>query len=408
MNYDSQVRAYLALATRRELSPSQALDLLTRAESPMDAWEAYRQEHDLAKDLPDRLINALIVRGWDIITPISPQWNPLLSKIHHPPLYLYARGNVELLRAPCVAMVGSRSATETGRAIAHKMAGELTQAGWVIVSGMALGLDGAAHRGALAAGGKTIAVLGTGLDICYPPAHEALMEEIGQKGLLITERPPGSKPLARYFPQRNRIVAGLSQGVVVIEAGAHSGARITANLALEEGRELMAVPCTPGGDLSYTPNQILQDGGHPVTCAADVMDILARSAMPQPKPNARPRPRKLPQEKPGEAEAPKAKKAAEPKAKKAAASPAPQTGKTKKAAQPKAAEKTEAPAPLQAEALSPEEQAVLARLKEGQAHFDELAELLDIQPGKLAGCMTLLKARNLIRVLPGLVYEINS
>jgi len=390
MNYDAQVRAYLALATRRELTNAQARDLLALAESPVAAWEAYRDENHLAKDLPDRLVAALLRRGWEMITPISPQWNPLLSQIHNPPLYLYAKGQVDLLRAPCVAMVGSRSATETGRTIAHKMAGELAQAGWVIVSGLALGLDGAAHRGALDADGKTIAVLPTGLDLCYPPQHRELMEEISQKGLVITELPPDSKPLARYFPQRNRIVAGLSQGVVVIEAGAHSGARITANLALEEGRELMAVPCTPTGSLSYTPNQILQDGGHPVTCAADVMSILACSAMPQPKANSRARPRKLPDVPKAMPKEPKAKREKPPESKAAIM----------------AEEKTVSKA-LPAN-LSPEEAAIMKRLENGQANFDELAELLDIHPGKLAGCMTMLKAKGLIRALPGLVYEINQ
>jgi len=176
MNYDAQVRAYLALATRRELTNAQARDLLALAESPVAAWEAYRDENHLAKDLPDRLVAALLRRGWEMITPISPQWNPLLSQIHNPPLYLYAKGQVDLLRAPCVAMVGSRSATETGRTIAHKMAGELAQAGWVIVSGLALGLDGAAHRGALDADGKTIAVLlpDTGLRYLSTPMFAEL------------------------------------------------------------------------------------------------------------------------------------------------------------------------------------------------------------------------------------------
>ena len=159
-----------------------------------------------------------------------------------PPLLLYLQGDASLLHAPCLAVVGSRRPSAQGRDNAHRFAKVLAGQGWTIVSGLAAGVDGAAHEGALAAGGRTIAVVGTGVDRVYPPSHRNLAHRIAETGLLVSELCLGTPPLAPNFPQRNRIIAGLSRGTLVVEAALRSGSLITARLASEAGREVLAIP----------------------------------------------------------------------------------------------------------------------------------------------------------------------
>jgi len=159
-----------------------------------------------------------------------------------PPLLLYLQGDAALLASPCLAVVGSRRPTAQGRDNARRFAQVLAGQGWTIVSGLAAGVDGAAHEGALAAGGRTIAVVGTGLDRVYPPSHRALAHRIAETGLLVSEFCLGTPPLSANFPQRNRIIAGLSRGTLVVEAALRSGSLITARLASESGREVLAIP----------------------------------------------------------------------------------------------------------------------------------------------------------------------
>lgn len=166
---------------------------------------------------------------------------PLLHSAD-PPLLLYLLGDAALLNAPSLAIVGSRKPSAQGRDNARQFASTLAGQGWTIVSGLAAGVDGAAHEGALAAGGRTIAVIGTGIDRVYPPSHRTLAHRIAEQGLLISELPLGAPPLAAHFPQRNRIIAGLSRGTLVVEATLRSGSLITARLASESGREVMAIP----------------------------------------------------------------------------------------------------------------------------------------------------------------------
>lgn len=171
-------------------------------------------------------------------------------------------------------MVGARRATTYGREVAEYLGRELGAAGVWVVSGMARGVDAAAHRGALAGGGPTAAVWGCGPDRVYPPEHDGLAEEIAAAGCLISEYPPGTAPLARHFPERNRIIAGLAQVLVVVEAGERSGSLISARLALEEGREVMAVPGSVFSRLSAGPNGLLRAGAAPVVSASDVLEVL--------------------------------------------------------------------------------------------------------------------------------------
>jgi DNA processing protein len=206
----------------------------------------------------------------------DPHFPGRLRSIHDPPpgLFLRGRGGVDALSAPAVAVVGARACSDYGAHVARSLARELAAAGVVVISGLARGVDGWAHRGCLEAAGSTVAVLGCGIDRDYPRAHSSLAGEIQQGGLLVSEYPPGVAPAPWRFPARNRIVAGLALATVVVEARERSGALITADLALEEGREVLAVPGEITSALSQGANALLRLGATPVTCAADVLEAI--------------------------------------------------------------------------------------------------------------------------------------
>jgi DNA processing protein len=201
---------------------------------------------------------------------------PLLAAIHDPPTQLYVRGDEEssILAFPTVAIVGARSCSAYGRSVARSLARDLGAAGLVVVSGMARGIDGEAHRGALEGGGRTVAVLGCGIDRDYPAAHAELARRICVAGLVVSEYESGVEPAPWRFPARNRIIAGLCAATVVVEARERSGALITADFALEEGREVLAVPGEITSSLSAGTNALLRLGAIPVTCAADVLELF--------------------------------------------------------------------------------------------------------------------------------------
>lgn len=202
-----------------------------------------------------------------------------LRTIHDPPPGIFVRGHgpLDLLERPCVAVVGARACSPYGTAVALAFGRELAAAGVVVVSGLARGVDAAAHRGALDAG-KTVAVLGCGVDRDYPRAHAALAAAIAQRGLILSEYPPGVEPAPWRFPARNRLVAGLSTATVVVEARERSGALITADLALDEGREVLAVPGEITSHLSRGVNQLLRLGATPATCVDDVLSAIGIEA----------------------------------------------------------------------------------------------------------------------------------
>jgi DNA processing protein len=212
---------------------------------------------------------------------------PLLHAIHGPPERLYLRGNgdVELLERPAVAIVGARACSPYGRHAARMLGRELARAGVVVVSGLARGVDGDAHRGALEAGGDTVAVLGCGIDRDYPAAHARLARAIAERSLIVSEYEPGVEPSPWRFPARNRIIAGLCSATVVVEARERSGALITADFALDEGREVFAVPGEITSPLSAGTNALLRLGATPLTAASDVLEALGiEPAPPQPRP----------------------------------------------------------------------------------------------------------------------------
>ncbi|ROH85813.1 DNA-protecting protein DprA [Pseudomethylobacillus aquaticus] len=212
--------------------------------------------------------------GNHLITLADAEYPQALLEIPDPPALLYGKGQLALLKRPALAVVGSRNATPQGIKNAEAFARALGQQGHCIVSGLALGIDGAAHRGALDTPGGTIAVVGTGLDIVYPSRHLALARQIVEHGLLLSEFPLGTPSRAAHFPQRNRLISGLSRGCLVVEANLHSGSLITARLAAEQGREVFAMPGSIHSPLSKGCHQLIKQGAKLVDDLADILSEI--------------------------------------------------------------------------------------------------------------------------------------
>ena len=206
--------------------------------------------------------------GW-----LEPAYPVPLAAIEDAPPLVTVRGEVALLTKRNVAVVGARNASANGRALAEAIARDLGKAGFVVPSGLARGIDAAAHKGALATG--TVAVLAGGIDVCYPPEHRALFDAVAAQGALVAELPPGTEPLARHFPRRNRIISGLAEGVVVVEAALRSGSLITARLAGEQGREVFAVPGSPLDPRCHGSNNLIRQGAALTESAEDVLRALS-------------------------------------------------------------------------------------------------------------------------------------
>ena len=202
----------------------------------------------------------------------DPDYPELLTHLDNAPPAIMVRGNVELLQRNPVAMVGARNASAGACRFARTLAYELSEGGFAVVSGLARGIDTAAHVGSI--DGGTIAIIAGGVDIAYPPENRELQEAIAERGLLIAEMPPGTEPRARHFPYRNRIIAGLALGTVVIEAAPKSGSLITARLAAEAGREVMAIPGSPLDPRSHGCNQLIREGATLVQNAAEIAELL--------------------------------------------------------------------------------------------------------------------------------------
>ena len=216
------------------------------------------------------------VNGTDqhILTLADPDYPPNLLEIPDPPSIIFVRGNPALLRNPGLAMVGSRNATPQGMQTAESFARYLAGQGLAIISGLALGIDAAAHRGALAAGGQTIAVIGTGTDRLYPARNKELALEIARTGAIVSEFPLGTPASAGNFPRRNRIISGLSRGVLVVEAAPESGSLITARMAAEQGREVFAIPGSIHSPVSRGCHKLIKQGAKLVETAQDVLEEL--------------------------------------------------------------------------------------------------------------------------------------
>jgi DNA processing protein len=235
----------------------------------------------------DAYLERLAAAGIRWVARTDPEFPSLLRSIHDPPPGIFLRGavEVELLRRPAVAIVGARSCSPYGAQVARTLGRELGAAGLVVVSGLARGIDGEAHRGALEAGAPTVGVLGCGVDRDYPASHRELAGRIRETGLVVSEYPPGVEPAPWRFPARNRIIAGLGGATVVVEARERSGALITADLALEEGREVLAVPGEITSALSGGTNDLLRLGATPLVAAKDVLDLFGIETATGPEPD---------------------------------------------------------------------------------------------------------------------------
>ena len=221
----------------------------------------------------ERELDAGRALGARLLTAGEAGFPPLLAEIDPPPPVLWARGRVELLAKPCVAIVGARIASAAGQRFARALAADLGAAGYVVASGLARGVDGAAHEGALATG--TVAVLAGGVDDIYPPEHADLYARVAAEGCVVSENAVGRRATARDFPRRNRIISGLSLGVVVVEAEQRSGSLITARLAAEQGREVFAVPGSPLDPRAKGPNELIRQGAALCEGVDDVLRVLA-------------------------------------------------------------------------------------------------------------------------------------
>lgn len=385
------------LATLPHLSPRKAARLLEELGTPLEIYNASPEQlaevstitpADIAalgdKSLKRalRIVEDCARLGQQIVTAGDACYPELLRAIDDPPAVLFCRGKLAALECrPAVAVVGPREPTRYGYQTAKTLAYRMAQAGVTIVSGMARGIDAAAHAAALEAGKPTVAVLGCGLDICYPRENAALFNDIPKTGVLVSEYPPGTPPLHTNFPARNRIISGLCTAVLVPEASKRSGSLITASCALEQGRDVFAVPGNIDTPTSEGSNLLLKDGAHLVTCADDILSELAVLY-------------------PGlVAESVAAEPALAPEDDRYLAGPIPAD---------KAAEE-EKPFPevtlvQAADTATPIGDRLCALLRGGPRHIDALVEAVPETTGDVIAALTMLELEGKVRQLPGKIY----
>ncbi|MFN2250492.1 MAG: DNA-processing protein DprA [Anaerolineae bacterium] len=295
---------YVAFSHVSGIGPVRLAALLDRFGNVEAAWNASRRE--LAAVLDNRSaaavvetrrhldlgrsMKSLVELGAQVLTQDSAQYPARLREIPRPPFVLYVTGSADALSRRSVAVVGTRRASDYGLMAARRLAGGIGDRGVAVVSGMALGIDAAAHRAAVDTSGSTIAVLGCGLDIDYPFANRSLRKSVDSRGAVVTEYPPGTTPLAGNFPARNRIVSGLALATLVVEAGTRSGALITARLALDQGREVFAVPGSIFSERSAGSNGLIAAGAAPALSAGELLEALElESLVPSGTPAPEPR-----------------------------------------------------------------------------------------------------------------------
>jgi len=275
----SRARAAAVFKDLRQQDPSVALEAVAdvmeiRGADVHGLCESARTAADAALDAGRR-------SGMEVVPWFDARYPPLLNCTLDPPPVLWAKGRLSVLWEPVVAIVGSRAATSYALSVGARLASELGQKGMVVASGLARGVDSAAHRGALDAGGRTVAVLGSGLDRVYPPEHDDLAETIAITGVVLSELGPGGAPLPENFPLRNRIISGISLAVVVVEASEKSGSLITARCAVEQGRDVMAVPGSVLSGRNRGSHSLLKDGAKVVETADDILEDIGWPAARQ-------------------------------------------------------------------------------------------------------------------------------
>lgn len=285
---DNSIRDFIALTFVTGVGSRTAALLLDRFGSPaacFDASASALESVGLKRDTiaamksagpreqASRQLEELDRLGADVLTLGSPRYPEILRETYDPPIVLYAKGDVErAMSQPALAVVGSRHCSTYGRNVAEMLSRELAQRGITIISGLARGIDSAAHRSAIEGGGLTIAVMGTGLDTVYPKENRKLADQIVEQGALVTEFPLETPPLPQNFPFRNRVISGLSLGVLIIEGAERSGSLITARMAYEQGREVFAVPGNITSSKSFGPNYLIKDGAKLVQTWRDVVE----------------------------------------------------------------------------------------------------------------------------------------
>ena len=280
----SEARAGVALSLAPGIGRVRFRELVDEGEGHGAAFarEVAESRREALLDQADALIEQARACGAGIMVYGVAPYPPRLRELADPPPVLFVDGHTEWLDGgPVVGIVGTRAATAYGERVTRDIAAQLARAGALVLSGMARGIDGAAHRGALGAGGRSGAVLGTGIDIAYPAAHRGLHAELRERGVVVTEQPPGEKATGGSFPERNRIIAALSDVVIVIEAGRKSGALITAARALELGRVVAAVPGPIDAPQCAGSNELLRDGAQLIASAEDALALLGLTLPPR-------------------------------------------------------------------------------------------------------------------------------
>jgi DNA processing protein len=288
LNEETELQ-WIALSLIPGLGPKKANDLLRAFDSPARIFAASKSEitaQGVSSSVVQSIASGLVFEeavtqrtklqasGALLLTIQSRAYSSLLRNIYDPPIVLYAKGRVALLDRPSVAIVGTRNPSAYGKICSDRLGRDLAQVGVTVVSGMARGIDTAAHRAALEVGGDTIAVFGCGLDVIYPTENKQLARDISERGLILSEFPFGTPGYPQNFPLRNRIVSGLSSGTVIIEGAQYSGSAITAKLAMDQGRDIFAVPGNITAKQSWGPNLLIKQGAKLVQSAQDILEEL--------------------------------------------------------------------------------------------------------------------------------------
>ena len=363
----TEQEAYIALNMMERIGPVGVRSLVAALGSASAIFDASSTELRQADGIGPELAAALIRQrdevplteelaraedtGTRLITPLDDEYPEGLRQIHDPPLALYIRGRLRPTDREAVAVVGTRRATHYGMDSARKLSYQLGKAGLCVASGLALGIDTAAHEGALRSGGRTVSVIGSGFDHLYPAENVGLAKRIAEQGAMITEFPFARKPDKTTFPMRNRIVSGMSKGVLVIEAGKRSGAEITANQALAQGRSVFAVPGRIDSYASAGTNALIQQGAYLVTGARDILEHFEMLF-------------------------------------------------------PASATDDSGAKPIAHPELNEEEAAIVEYLAKGAAAIDVLIRELGLAPAKVASTMVALELKRLVRMLPGRKVEL--
>ena len=366
MNYTPMEQYWIWLSSVEGIGPKRFYELLSVYEDARQVWDALgaggvpdgmkslgRQALKALREARDeayffRLFDRLDALGIRCVTRIGEGYPSRLTSIYDPPPTLYVRGDCDLDAERMFAMVGSRRCTRDGQRAAREIARGLAQAEVTVVSGMARGIDTHAHEGALSGGGRTIAVLGCGVDVCYPPENDGLMRQIIEEGgAVISEFTPGTQPLPGNFPARNRIISGLAAGTLLVEGAKKSGAMITVNCAIDQGRDVFAVPGSIYSPLSAMPNRMIVDGAVPVISPWEILEYYRWAERP---------------------------------------------------------EITDAD-PHRDPVLSPEEEALVRPLREQELSFEELVQITGFPVQKINSHLTILELRGIIVKVPGGMYR---